>query len=300
MRSIVIAICLLPLLFNEGIGGWSHTDDSIFAVRVDSIRSIYSRPGENRIVAIGKLFLGTPYVGGTLDQDFAHESLVVDLHELDCVTFYETTLAFMRASQLSSFNGSRFSPPSPSKEALEQELRSLRYRNGKVSGYASRLHYTTDYFFNAEKNGLLRNMTREIGTTYIRNFGDKQIDFMSQHRALYKQLATNDANYDAIVKVEKNIRKRGPFSFIPKEDIEKIEKKIQSGDILAITTNLPGLDCSHTGIAIRLKDDRIHFLHASSLAGKVIISDEPLAEYLTHSSHQTGIIVMRSQGPFLD
>ena len=300
MRTVIIAILLLPLLAKEGVGGWSHEDDSIFKVRVQSIREIYPKAGENLIVEIGKLFLGTPYVGGTLDRDPSKEYLVVDLHEFDCVTFYETTLALYRASVLSTYDGSKSSPPNAVEYSLEHELQQLRYRHGDIAGYPSRLHYTTDYFYDAEKKGLLRNVTRTIGGAYVKNSGDKAIDFMSTHRSLYKQLASNDSNYAAIVRMEKAIRIRGPFSYIPKEHIEHIEQKIQSGDILGITTNLPGLDCSHTGIAIRMSDGRIHFLHASSLAGKVIISDEPLAEYLTHSSHQTGIIVMQSQSIGLD
>ena len=102
-----------------------------------------------------------------------------------------------------------------------------------------------------------------------------------------------ELEYAAMLEIENDIHARKAFYYIPKEDVSAVENRIQTGDILGITTNVPGLDCSHTGIAVRLSDGRIHFMHASSLKGEVIVSDEPLADYLTHSSHQTGIIVTR-------
>jgi hypothetical protein len=48
------------------------------------------------IVAIGKSFIGTEYVGGTLDKDTKNEKLVVNLTGLDCVTFVENCLVFGR------------------------------------------------------------------------------------------------------------------------------------------------------------------------------------------------------------
>jgi hypothetical protein len=116
---------------------------------------------------------------------------------------------------------------------------------------------------------------------------------MTKHRKLYHQIAKSEVEFREIQNDEDALNARPPFAYIPKSQIEKCESKIQTGDILGIVTDLPGLDCSHTGIAIRLQDGRIHFMHASSLMHKVIISEEPLAEYLTHSKRQIGILVNR-------
>ena len=67
---------------------------------------------------------------------------------------------------------------------------------------------------------------------------------------------------------------------------------IQTGDIIALTSAIKGLDITHTGFAIRKEDGRIHLLHASS-KGKVEISELPLADYLQGIKHNTGIIVAR-------
>ena len=40
-----------------------------------------------------------------------------------------------------------------------------------------------------------------------------------------------------------------------------------NGDIIAITTKMPGLDIAHVGIA-EYKEGKLHLLHASSTLGK--------------------------------
>lgn len=46
------------------------------------------------IVEIGKTFMGTDYVAGTLDNNPDSENLVINLNGLDCVTFVENCLTF--------------------------------------------------------------------------------------------------------------------------------------------------------------------------------------------------------------
>jgi len=261
------------------------TDDSIFAARMAEARAehVEALPIGERIAAMGRLFLGTPYIAGTLDANSDGEHLIVNLRGFDCVTFYENMLALARIIR---------EYPSPTTTDFERELTFLRYRNGKMDGYHSRLHYSIDYFYNNQQKGVLRIVTRDVGGTYA-IYDDRAIDFMTTHRSDYKQLASDPAEYAAMLEIEGDIHAQKAFYYIPKKNVANVESKIETGDILGITTNIPGLDCSHTGIAVRLADGRIHFMHASSLKGKVIISPEPLADYLTHSSHQTGIIVNR-------
>lgn len=264
---------------------FSNSTDSIFAARIAQAQAehLQSLPIGERIVAMGKLFLGTPYVANTLDTGTSKEHLILNLTGLDCVTFYENTLALARIIREYAH---------PTLQDYERELTFLRYRNGIIAGYHSRLHYTIDYFYNNEKKGVFRVLTREAGGPYA-TYDARAINFMTSHRTLYKQFASDPEEYAAMLEIEQDIHARKAFYYIPKADISKIEDKIETGDILGITTNVPGLDCSHTGIAVRESDGRIHFMHASSLMGKVIISPEPLAEYLTHSTHQTGIIIAR-------
>lgn len=263
----------------------SGGNDSIFYARIADARAehLESLPIGERVVAMGKLFLGTPYIANTLDTGSGTEHLILNFQGFDCVTFFENMLALARVVREYSH---------PTIQDYQKELTFLRYRNGIISGYHSRLNYTIDYFYNNEKKRVFHIVTREIGGQYA-IYDDRAINFMTTHRSLYRQFQSDPAEYAAMLEIEQDIHARKAFYYIPKSDISKMESKIETGDILGITTNVPGLDCSHTGIAIREADGRIHFMHASSLMGKVIVSPEPLAEYLTHSSHQTGIVIAR-------
>ncbi|MBI3578313.1 MAG: DUF1460 domain-containing protein, partial [Ignavibacteriales bacterium] len=84
--------------------------------------------------------------------------------------------------------------------------------------------------------------------------------------------------------------------YIPKENVEKIVDKIMPGDILGMTTDMDGLDTSHTGIAIR--EGGVTKLMHAPLAGKqVMISDSALPEYLARNKRQTGIMIARPLEP---
>ncbi len=265
----------------------SHVDDSIFAAKIKQAKAekIDTLPIGESVAAMGKLFLGTPYVAHTLDSGATKEQLVVNLRGFDCVTFYENMLAFARIIK---------KYPNPTMGNFRDELKHLRYRDGRIDGFHSRLNYTIDYFYDACHKEILCDVTRFVGGKYVTH-DNREINFMTGHRSLYKQLANNDAEFSAMQKVESKILARKDFDYILKDDVPAVDFKIQTGDIVGITTNIEGLDCSHTGIAVRMQDGRIHFMHASSLMGKVIISEESLDEYMMHSNHQTGILIGRPQ-----
>jgi hypothetical protein len=238
-------------------------------------------PIGKRIVKIGEQLLGIPYEDKTLENN-ATEKVVCYLGGLDCVTFFENAWAMARTIK---------HYPKPTVIKFAAELQNLRYRNGRLEGYGSRLHYTTDYFFNNAERGHLEEMTKKIGGKYA-VLESKPIDFMSTHPNSYRQITRNDEEFKRIEFAEREIASRGGFYYIPKESVALIEKGIEDGDLIGITTSIKGIDCSHTGIAVR-KNGRIHLMHASLTMKKVIISDEPLADYLAKNSKQTGIVIYR-------
>ena len=71
--------------------------------------------------------LGTPYVAHTLEGEKEH--LTINIDELDCTTFVETLIALTKATLDNA----------PSWYAYAANLESIRYKNGKLDGYASRL-----------------------------------------------------------------------------------------------------------------------------------------------------------------
>ncbi|MBT9186849.1 MULTISPECIES: N-acetylmuramoyl-L-alanine amidase-like domain-containing protein [Zobellia] len=228
------------------------------------------------IVAIGKTFMGTPYVAKTLEIGKT-ETLVVNLQGLDCTTYVENVLAFA----LTLKNGTS------SFDDFTKALEIIRYKDGQLDGYASRLHYFSEWIANNEKKGLIKDITSEIGGKEI----TKPINFMSTHRDLYPFLS-DDENFEK-VKASENYLNNQPICILAQDEIAANEHLIQTGDIIALTTSINGLDITHTGIATREKDGRIHLLHASTGSMKVEVSKKPLAEYLKGIKKNTGIMVAR-------
>ncbi|WP_273568863.1 N-acetylmuramoyl-L-alanine amidase-like domain-containing protein [Maribacter halichondriae] len=254
----------------------SPADKQAFENKTIEIDGLLEKDFGKTLVAIGKTFMGTPYVAKTLEIGET-ESLVINLHGLDCTTFVENVLAF---GLLLKEGKSDF-------DSFTETLETIRYKDGTLDGYGSRLHYFSEWIRNNEQKGLLKEITSDIGGVEIK----KEINFMGTHRDLYPFLE-DDANFEKIVETEKALNNES-FCYLPQEQIEANEHLIQSGDIIALTTSINGLDVTHTGIATREKDGRIHLLHASTGSMEVEVSKLPLADYLKKIKNNIGIMVAR-------
>ena len=274
-------LCFIIMTLATSLFGYSQQitcsakDKQAFEDKIIEVDGLLEEDFGQTIVAVGKSFLGTPYVAKTLEIGEI-ETLVVNLHGLDCTTYVENVLAFslLLKEGKSDFN------------SFTKELETIRYKNGKLDGYASRLHYFSEWIANNEEKGLLKDITSEIGGKEI----TKEINFMSSHRELYPFLK-DDANYEKI-QASENYLNNQSICILPQDKIEASEHLIRSGDIIALTTSINGLDITHTGIASLEKDGRIHLLHASS-SGEVKISELPLVDYLKKVKKNTGIMVAR-------
>lgn len=227
------------------------------------------------LLKVARLFLGAAYTPRPLEGGGA-ERLVVNLRGFDCLTFVETVLAFalLIQSQKRSF------------ATFRRLLRRIRYRDGSINGYTSRLHYFLDWLRDNEKKGLLRDVTPEIGGQPTR----KSLSFMTTHPELYPALRDR-GSFRRMKAVERNLS-RTPFFFLSKEALEDNEDRIRNGDIIALTTATEGLDVQHVGFAER-RGGRVHLLHASRREKKVVLSQETLRRYLARRRTATGIIVAR-------
>ncbi len=263
------------LIFSQQIT-CSPEDKQAFENKTIEIDGLLENDFGKTMVAIGKTFKGIPYVAKTLEIGET-ESLVVNLHGLDCTTYVENVLAF---SSLLRDGKSDF-------DSFTKQLETIRYKDGKLDGYGSRLHYFTEWIRNNEKKGLLKDITSEVGGVEIK----KDINFMGTHRGLYPFLE-DDQNFEKILETERELAKE-TFCYLPQDQIEANEHLIQPGDIIALATSINGLDVTHTGIATREKDGRIHLLHASTGSMEVEVSKLPLADYLKKIKNNTGIMVAR-------
>lgn len=247
-----------------------------FSLLVDA--EVAKLPIGDAIVEIGKTFLGTDYVAGTLDKDSKTEKLVINLQGLDCVTFVENCLVFARCLKKGK----------TSFDDYKEELQRIRYRDGMVDGYGSRLHYFCDWIYNNEDKKIVKNVTQEIGGVAY----NKTINFMSNHASSYKQLS-DKSNLEVIKISEEAINSRDHY-YIPKKNISDVYSSLKSGDIIATTTTIEGLDVTHTGYVYK-ESGGTYFLHASLKSKQVIISKNELADYVSEDSKKTGIMVARPQ-----
>jgi hypothetical protein len=254
----------------------SDQDKEAFLQKISEIKALKRENMSGTLVAVGKTFLGTPYVAKTLEIGVT-ESLVINFQGLDCTTFIENVFAFslMLNKEQNSFDN------------FTTILETIRYKNGILNGYSSRLHYFSEWIANNQFKSLIKDITAEIGGTPI----IKEINFMSTHRELYPFLKENDDNLEQI-KASENYLNSQEICILSQDRIKANEHLIQSGDIIALTTSIKGLDITHTGIATREKDGRIHLLHASSSNG-VEVSKLPLVDYLKDIKGNTGIVVAR-------
>jgi len=183
---------------------------------------------------------------------------------LDCTTFVETVLALCIADK----RGER------SFDGFKKALIDVRYRNGILDGYASRLHYFSDWIRNNEQMGFVKECTSETACSQPKELW---LDFMTTHVDSYLPMKKNPALVEVMAAQEKNWQGT-VVSYIPKEklNLSPEELKIKDGDILAMVTNIKGLDIVHVGFAF-WKDNQLHLLHASSVAKKVI--EDPQTQY---------------------
>jgi hypothetical protein len=241
----------------------------------DSLRSIYS-PDELMMKA-ALFLLQTPYVAHTLEVN-DEEELVINLRELDCMTFVESCLALSRAAQYAY----------PDFDYFVRQLKYIRYRGGIIQGYTSRLHYTTDWITDNVNKGTLEDITCALGGKRFQ----PRVGYMSSHPELYSGLRDNPQSTKTMASIEKTINQRTTYYYIPKGEIVEKQSLIKNGDIICFTTSLSGLDISHLGIACRDKG-QLSFIHASTRYKKVVINPESLSDYCQMNKSNTGIMVLR-------
>jgi Protein of unknown function (DUF1460) len=251
-----------------------HADSVIFTQKRTLIDPGASKPAQALAVAIS--FKGTPYATGTLERGDT-EQLVVNLRQLDCWTLVENSVAIALAG------------PDASYETYRDQLRDLRYWGGTIDGYGSRIHYFCGWILQAQKYGLLEDITRDLGGISLK----KRFDYITQRPAKYPKIR-DENTFRALRGAEQRISAHA-WHYIPKSKVAAAEKKIQEGDIVLLASSKPGLDIAHEGFAVKIRG-RIHLLHASSIGKKVLVSAEPLAAYLAKQKGMLGIMVVRLSG----
>lgn len=278
-KSVYTLILILGLLpFHLQAQDISYTQRD--SVRTENLLKQFSdkhMPLEKQILQFGLSFIGTPYIGGTLEKG-EREHLIVNLHELDCTTFVETVLALTLTAQKDS----------PGFKDFCNNLQKVRYRDGIIDKYTSRLHYFSDWIKNNIEKGFIQEVTPLKGSL----IKDQHINFMSSHADKYISIAKNKSLLKEIRNQEERLSKI-PIRYLPKDSLTSVDiTQIHDGDIIAITTSIEGLDISHVGLAC-FQNGELHLLHASLGKKQVTIEKSSLDEQLQRYKTQTGIRVLR-------
>lgn len=277
MKYLLIALlcCLSCLQLSH-----ASESDSIKICKLLEESKRYSQ-ADDVVSYFAKKFVGIPYVANTLEVN-DEEQLVVNLRQMDCTTYVETVVSLALCVQNGQFTYQDYI----------NALRNLRYRNGVIDGYGSRLHYFSDWIDNNENMGFVKEVQSPnppFSAIQVLN-----LDFMSKHPHSYKALRISPYLVEEIRETEINLNGK-KMNYIPKSSLANtslLRKVIRNGDILAIVTNVKGLDIAHLGIALWRKDG-LHMLHASSKQGRVLEDNNNLRTYLNGNKSFLGIRVLR-------
>jgi hypothetical protein len=235
------------------------------------------------VARAGELALGTPYLPHTLEAYLERggsprdEPLLVRLDVFDCVTLVEAAVAAARTARVEGAGWSRF----------VAEVERMRYRDGRRLGYASRLHYFSEWISDGARRGLLRDLGPELEAEAEL----RPLRFMSRHRASYRALADEGA-WREVAERERALD-GAPRLRVPPAGIAAAAAALCPGDVLAFATGIEGLDVTHTGLAHPGPDGIVRVLHAPLSGGVVQVSRGSVAEYVAALRGCTGILVAR-------
>ncbi|MDR1675507.1 MAG: DUF1460 domain-containing protein [Tannerella sp.] len=286
MRKRNVLLFLLLLLCRAGDSrGQAPTsvhcteeDRVIFDRYVRAMKTKQTLPPGELITETALFFLETPYVASTLEKE--PERLVVNLREMDCTTLVETCLALVHTLKSGQ----------PSFETYCRHLQRIRYRDGAIRDYTDRLHYFSDWIYENERKGLVRDMTRQIDGKPCRI----SVSWMSAHPESYRQLKSHPRWVEVIRRKEEEISARKGYAMIPEASLAACDGGMKNGDLVCFVTRIEGLDISHLGIICR-KGEVLNFIHASSQARKVIVEPRSLARYVADIRTNAGVMIVRPE-----
>lgn len=279
LLSVVFVLSLSCKTKNTAAAFISGEDEAILSGFFQQAREqrLAEMNSGQRITAIAGYFIGSPYVAGSLEAP-GEERLQINLRAFDCLTLVETVLALNETIVLRT-------DPDSFPVVYQRVLQNIRYRNGQLQGYTSRLHYTSEWLLNGQEKGLFSLLTDLFPAEAF----PLELNYMSTHPQNYPALRGNPALTEEMAAIEARLNKTS-LSYIPKTKLAEYIEDIAEGSIIAITTNTQGLDIAHIGFAFR-QNQSLHLLHASSSDSQVEISEQDLLTYLMGIKRFSGIMI---------
>lgn len=159
-----------------------------------------------------------------------------------------------------------------------------------MEGYASRLHYISEWVVDNTSRGNIVEITKDIsGAREL----VKTINFMTTHRDSYPSLQ-DDETFEKIKSYEQGYRNHKTY-YIKKEHLngKDVLGMVQEGDLVGLVCKTPGLDISHMGMVVKNEKGELVVIDASMSAGKVILEPKSIVEYLRPKKSVIGVRFFR-------
>jgi hypothetical protein len=231
------------------------------------------------IVRVAEAALGRPYADPPATDGAEVVNLNVDAFE--CVSFVESSLAMARCIWQNT----------PTATCFSKEIVAIRYRDGRIDGFPSRLHYFEDWLGDNARRGHMTLMANQLGGEPMM----RHTAYMTDHAGLFPALRDADV-FRRILAMEHHLSAQ-PQVIVMREMVGAIEPRLLDGDIIAVTTRRSNILVRHAGLVQLGPDRTVHLLHASSAHHKVTRTKESLAEYINRRPEREGIMVARPLSP---
>lgn len=211
------------------------------------------------------------------------EQLRVDLDRFECVSFIESSLALARCGWERDSTASCF----------EREIVLSRYRDGKQSDYASRLHYFVDWIYDNEARGRILNITTRLGGEPVR----KDFSYVTG-----RVLARAEARGEDVGKIRLKVKateerlSAQAHVVLLREGAPEGLSHLEDGDLVAFVRERDGLLVHHAGFVYRINGVP-RLLHASSFHQRVVLTPDDVTSYLLRRPERRGVIVARPAQP---
>ncbi len=228
--------------------------------RLDRILASGQQIGDTgkRIEFLSGHFLGVRYGESSLIGDAGTpEVFVVNLGEVDCMTFIEYVEAMRRSYSFTQFR---------------EQLKEVRYHFGRIS-FTQRNHFFTDWVDN--QGAYIEDVTAQAGQSRAKKI-----------RKILNRKKDGTALLAGIEAAERDI------SYIPPEIVgDTLMERLRTGDYIGIYSPQNGLDVSHVGILVK-EGGMVFFRHASALEQYRRVVDQEFGGYI---ADKPGILVFRSR-----
>jgi hypothetical protein len=143
-------------------------------------------------------------------------------------------------------------------------LRKIRYERGRIQ-WDRRNHYMTDWIRNNVRAGIIKPVSMPAVPTLSRERILNVVPGLSPQRTRVK--------------------------CVPKPAVPRLERYLQSGDLIFFASTRKNLDMFHAGIIVR-DGNKLSMRHASRSQGGVV--EQELSEFLK-ANRMAGVVVVRPQ-----